>query len=219
MAKGEGKALAESYKAAFRDALERFDEPAILRLRGELQIAARWFEAHREPDRAALAGAALDTVTRLHQFTAEIRGFSSSRSSAERASLFDLGAISALAVENLLTAEKITPMRLFMSGLSEGLMFLASRQYVHGGNAVLEATYRTHRVAVQDALWSVAIDFREPESLEGLQEARRSIDEVFGRLDEPGVPVATRVTVLHVLYAVAAIVRCARFLESIRARA
>jgi hypothetical protein len=218
MARGEAKALEELVRAALREALERFDEPALLRLRGDLQVAHAWFAAHRDPDRAEVAAGALETVTRLHQFTAEIRGFASSRASAERASLFDLGAISALAVENLLTAEKITPMRLFMSGLSEGLMFLASRQYVHGGNAVLDAAYRAHRVAVQDALWSVAMDFREPEGLDGLREARRSIDDVFTRLDDPGVPVATRVVVLHVLYALAAIVRCARVLESMAGR-
>jgi hypothetical protein len=214
MARGEARALAASYKAALREAVERLDEPALLALRGELQVAQGWFASRRDEGRAALAGAAVDAVTRLAQFTAEIRGFGASRASAERASVLDLGAISVLAVENLLTAERITPMRLFMSGLSEGLMFLASRQYVHGGNAVLEATYRAHRVAVQDALWSVAMDFREPEGLESLREARRSIDDVFGRLDDPGVPIGARVALLHVLYALVAIVRCARLLKA-----
>lgn len=217
MVRGEAKALAESYRAALREALERFDASALLKLRGELQVAERWLAA-RKDDRAGAVAAAIHAVSRLHQFTAEIRGFSEQRQAAEVASLFDLSAIGVLAVENVLTAEKITLMRLFMSGLSEGLMFLASRQYVKGGTAVLEATYRAHRLEVQDALWSVAMDFREPEGLDGLRQARVTIDEVFVKLDDPGLPVAGKVAVLHILYALVAIVRCAQVLENLEAR-
>lgn len=218
MVRGEGKALALSYRAALRDALERFDEPSLLRLRGELQVVQGWLAGREGRQGEAAAAAAVDAVTRLHQFTAEIRGVAASRQAAERASLFDLSSIGILAVENILTAEKVTPMRILMSGLSEGLMFLASRQYVEGGTAVLEATYRAHRLAVQDALWSVAMDYREPEDLAGLRAARTTLDELFAKLDEPGVPVATRVAMLDVLYALVALVRCTRVLAILEGR-
>jgi len=121
------------------------------------------------------------------------------------------------AAENILTADKITPMRLLMSGLSEGLMFLASRQYVAGSGAVLAATYETHAVAVQDALWSLAADFRGAEDLPAIREARAGIDALFAKLDDPALPVAAKVAILYQLDALVALVRCARLLEELGA--
>jgi len=215
MAKGDAKALLEDYRGALRAVLSRLDEPSLLKLRGELQIASRWLKAREDLARAKSAEAALDAVSRLYQFTVEVRGFTSSRQNAESASMFDLGSIGVLAVENILTAEKVTAARLLMSGLSEALMFLASRQYVKGSSAVLEATYRAHSVAVQDALWSLAADFRDTKDLEGIREARGAIDALFASLDAPGVAVGQRVVVLYQLYALNALVRCALFLSAL----
>lgn len=216
MAKGDAKALHEGYRAALRAVLSRLDEASILKLRGELQIASRWLKAKEDSARVKSAEAALDAVSRLYQFTVEVRGFTSSRQNAEAASMFDLGSIGVLAVENILTAEKVTPARLLMSGLSEALMFLASRQYVKGSNAVLEATYRAHSVTVQDALWSLAADFRDTKDLEGIREARGAIDALFASLDAPGVGVGQKVVVLYQLYALIALVRCALFLSALQ---
>ena len=212
MPKGDPKALREGFVAALREVVARFDEPSLLKLRSELQVATRWLEGRDDAKRAASARAALDAVTKLYQFTAEVRGFAESRKSAETASMFDLGAVGVLALENILTAEKVTVMRLLMSGLSEGLMFLASRQYVSGGNALLLAAYRYHAVAAQDALWSLAADFREATDVETMREARAAIDSLFERLDDPTVAVGVKVAVLYQLHALVGLVRCARFL-------
>jgi hypothetical protein len=217
MPRGESAPLATALRGALRDAFTRFDEPALLRLRGELQIIARWSAERKDEDRAAAADRALQAVSRLYGFVVEVHGFRESRQAAEAASLFDLGSIGILAVENLLT-EKVTPMRLLMSGLAEGLMFMASRQYVRGSQSVLEATYRSHVLAIQDELWGLAMEFRDRDDVEALREARAKIDEVFRQLDDPGVPVATRVVVLEVLFAVVVIVRGARLLELVESR-
>lgn len=216
MAKGDAKALREGFVAAFREAVSRFDEPSLLRLRSELHIAATWLEGQGDAARTASARQALDAVTRLYQFTTEVRGFADSRKSAETASMFDLGAVGVLAIENVLTAEKITMARLLMSGLSEGLMFLASRQYVSGSDAVLLATYRSHAIAVQDALWAVAADFREIADVDTMREARGAIDSLFRRLDDPAVAIGAKVAVLYQLHALVALIRCARFLGDLK---
>jgi len=215
MGKGDAKALRASYMGALREVLGRFDEPSLLELRGELQVAERWLERRAEADRARSARVALDAVTRLYQFTAEVRGFAESRKAAETASMFDLGAVGVLALENILTADKVTLMRLLMSGLSEGLMFLASRQYVGGSNAVLTATYRSHAVAVRDGLWALAADFRSGDDIAAMREARAAIETLFAKLDDPGVAVGAKVTVIYQLYALVALVRCARFLQDL----
>lgn len=94
-------------------------------------------------------------------------------------------------------------------------MFLGSRQYVAGSDAVLRATYHAHALAVRDALWSLATDFRDPESLGSIREARGAIDVLFAKFDEPSVPVGTKVALLQQLYGLVAIVRCAKLAEDL----
>jgi len=95
-------------------------------------------------------------------------------------------------------------------------MYLGSRQYVAGSDAVLQATYRAHAVDVQDALWSLATDFRDPESLGSIREVRAAIDALFAKFDEPGVPLGTKLALLQQLYGLVAIVRCAKLLVDLR---
>lgn len=217
MPKGETSAVVAGYRTALRDALVRLDPPALVALRGEIQVVARWLEVGEEAALEASAEAALDAVSRFVEFGFEIGGFSVSTRSAERASLFDLASVGTLALENVLTAERRTLMRFLMSGLSEALMFIGSRQYVAGGDAVLESKFRTHAIAVHDALWSVAMEFRGPEGLASIREAREAIDALFAKFEEPGVPLAARLALLHQLYGLVAIIRCAKLLEGLKA--
>ncbi len=212
MAKGDAKALVEGYQAALRHALSTFDASSLMKLRGELQVVSRWLEVRKEDEARKSANAAVDAVSRFYQFGLEIGGFSASSRAAEKASLYDLASVGVLGVENVLTAEKRSLMRFLMSGLSEALMFLGSRQYVTGNEAVLQAAYRTHALAVQDALWSLATDFRDPEKLDSIREARAAIDALFEKFDEPGVPLGTKLALVHQLYGLVAIIRCARLL-------
>ena len=216
MGKGDVRVLAEGYQVALRDALSSLDPSSLLALRGEIHVVARWLETHDHADAKRSAEAALDAVTRFYQFGEEIGGFKASNRGAETASVFDLASVGILAIENVLSSEKRTLMRFLMSGLSEGLMFLGSRQYVAGSEAVLTATCRMHALAVQDALWSLASDFRDLEKLDAIREARAAIDGLFAKFDEPAVPVATKVALFHQLYGLVAIIQCARLLEEVR---
>ncbi len=216
MAKGDAAALVDSYRAALRGALTRFDEASLLRLRGDLQVVSRWLEAREDAERAKSAGAALDAVSRFYSFGAEVTGFSISNKTANRASLYDLASVGVLGVENILTAEHKSLMRFLMSGLSEGLMYLGSREYVRGSTAVLEATYKAHALNVRDALWSLAMDFRGSEDLGSIREARQAIDALFAKFDDASVPVPAKVALLYQLYGLVAIVRCAQLLEDLQ---
>lgn len=216
MAKGDANALLEDYRVTLRECLMDLNPTSLLRLRGELQVVSRWSEVQKRVPLRKTADAALDAVSRFYHFGQEIGGFTASTRSAERASFFDLASVGVLGVENVLSAEKASLMRFLMSGLSEGLMFLGSRQYVAGSQAVLQATYRAHAIAVQDALWSLATDFRDPDSLVSIREAREAIDSLFAKFDEPGVPLGTKVALLQQLYGLIAIVRCAKLLEDLR---
>ena len=217
MAKGDAAELVEAYRVAFRDCLVEMNETSLLHLRGELQVIARWLEARGDKDWAGGAQKALDAVSRFYSFGVEIGGFQGSSRTANQASLFDLASIGVLGIENVLTAEHRSLMRYLMSGLSEGLMFLASRQYVAGTEAVLEGTYKANALEVRDGLWALAKDFRITEDLASIRQAREAIDALFAELDEPGVSLHTRVALLHQLYGLIAIVRCAQLHEGLSA--
>ncbi|HYM41051.1 MAG TPA: hypothetical protein VEY12_13060 [Thermoplasmata archaeon] len=216
MAARDAADLVETYRAAFRDCLLRINEPSLLHLRGELQVLLRWLESRNDAGRTAAARNALDAISRFYAFGAEIGGFERSSKSAGQASVFDLASVGVLAVENVLTAENRSLMRYLMSGLSEGLMFLASRQYVAGSEAVLEGTYKANALSVRDALWGLARDFRSSEDLASIREARDAIDALFAKLDSPGVDLHAKVSLLHQLYGLVAIVRCAQLLERLQ---
>ena len=216
MAQGDAVDLVEAYRVAFRDCLVQINEPSLLHLRGELQVMVRWLDAHQDAKRGAAAEKALDAISHFYAFGVEIGGFERSSKSANQASLFDLASVGVLGIENILTAENRSLMRYLMSGLSEGLMFLASRQYVAGSNAVLEGTYKSSALAVRDSLWSLARDFRSPEDLLAIREAREAIDSLFARLDAPEIDLHAKVALLLQLYGIVAIVRCAQLLEELR---
>lgn len=216
MSKADASALVAGYRSTLAAYLSRPDPVSLMKVRGELQVISRWLEVHDKASPKERADAALDAVTRFSQFGVEIGGFASSTRSAESASMFDLASVGVLAIENVVTAEKASLMRLLMSGLSEALMFLGSRQYVAGSEAVFRAIWRTHGIAVQDALWSLAADVRDPESLDAIREVHTAIDALFAKFDDPSVPMATRVSLLHQLYGLVAIVRCAKLLEDLQ---
>ncbi len=216
MTAGDAAALVDGYRTAFRDCLIHMNEPSLLHLRGELQVMVRWFEAQKDAQRAAAVGKALDAISHFYAFGVEIGGFQRSSKTANQASMFDLASVGVLGIENILTAENRSLMRYLMSGLSEGLMFLASRQYVAGSEAILEGTYKSNSLVVRDGLWALAKDFRSTEDLATIREARDAIDALFAKLNEPGVPLHARVSLLHQLYGLIAIVRCAQLLEELR---
>ena len=216
MKSGDAADLVETYRAALRDCLVHINEPSLLHLRGELQVMVRWLEGQDDRKRLEAAEKALDALSRFYSFGVEIGGFERSAKTAGQASLFDLASVGVLGIENILTAENRSLMRYLMSGLSEGLMFLASRQYVAGSEAVLQGTYKANALVVRDALWSLARDFRSSEDLLSIRQARDAIDDLFARLDAPDVDLHAKVSLLHQLYGLVAIVRCAQLLEALR---
>ena len=159
---------------------------------------------------------ALDALSRFYALGVEIGGYQRSSKTANQASMFDRASIGVLGIENVLTSEDRSPMRYAMSGLSEGLTFLASRQYVAGSAAMREGTYRSNSLSVRDGLWALAKDFRSTEDLAAIRGAQEAIDVLFAQLDEPSAPLHARVGLLRQLYGLITIVRCAELLQELR---
>ena len=210
MPKSDPAKLAEPFQAALAKAIPRMDDEATFRLLSELSTI-RAILSTGKPDRELLeaVGRTLTAVGRLHSFANEVKGFVVSKDYSEKASLFDIGSIGILAVENVLTADHVSLFRLLMSGLSEGLAFLASRQYIYGTAAVLESLYRTHSATLYDDLWTLAVEFRGPLDENAAREVQGGLDTFFAKLSAPGVPVDARVAALYQMYGILVLVRCA----------
>ena len=139
MSKSGASELAESFQAALAAAVSNMDDAALFALRSELSAIRAVVAGGKDEALATSVDHALASVGRFHTFASEVKGFVVSRDFSKKASLFDIGSIGVLALENFLTAERKSLFRLMMSGLSEGLAFAASRQYIYGSTAVLDA--------------------------------------------------------------------------------
>ena len=216
MAKSEAAKLADSFQAALASAIANMDDTALFALRSELSAIRAVALGGKDKGLSASVNAALAAVSRFHTFASEVKGFVVSRDFSKKASLFDVGSIGVLAVENVLTAERKSLFRLLMSGLSEGLAFVASRQYISGSTAVLDALYRTNSAALYDDLWSLASEIRGPLDETTAREVQQGLDGFFTRIADPGVPVDRRVAAIYQMYGILVLVRCADLLKRIR---
>ncbi len=216
MPKGSAANLAGPFQEAVTAAFSRMDDAATFRLRSELSAIRAVVGDGKDRDLAASLDRALEAVGHFHTFASEIKGFVISRDYSEKASLYEVGSIGVLAIENILTADEVSLLRLMMSGLSEGLAYLSSRQYVHGSSAVLESIYRNHSATMYEELWSMATEFRGPLDEAAAREVQAGIDSFFAGLGSPGVKVDQRVAALYQLYGILVLIRCADLLQRLR---
>jgi hypothetical protein len=197
---------------------DRFSADTVRALRGELFALEAFLRANPKAGgakvRDALARAA-NLADTCHALTAELGGFESQKQKGETASLYDLGSIGVLALENILTADKITLPRILMNSLSEALMFLASRQYVAGSRDVLASLYRKYSASMYRELWTLATDHRRSMSAKDVRAAQEAIDAFFRRMEAEGVPVEARIAVLRQFYALLMTLRTADLLEAL----
>ncbi len=213
----ENGTAADHLRDALRGVLTAADDVALTRLRGELYVVEAMARQRRLGDDVATkVRAALESAADLQTLASELRGNAGSKRYSEIASLLDIGAIGLLAGQDYLAAERISLFRLLMGGLSEALVYASSRQYVSGSNEVLAGLYRSHRVGLDDDLWSLALELRGPDLSETVaREILGGIDAFFAPIDAPGVTVETKVSFLVQVRTLVLVLRCLSVLEVI----
>lgn len=213
---GERDILVKGLRARAALIPDRFDDGTVWALRSELLALDAYLKAHPraagERGRTAL-DRALGLAGEAHEFTSGLRGFLGQKQKSEAASMYDLGSIGALAVENIVTAEKITLPRLVMNALSEGLMYLASRQYVGGAADVLDGLYRQHAASMYRELWVLATDYRKGLSAKDVKEIQAAVDGFFGRLAAANVE--ARIAILRQFYALLLMLRMSELVDAL----
>lgn len=155
--------------------------PAALRV-----LRADLLEGGAAPDDSAL-----EILGEFHAFLDGFATATSSRDLNHLASKLDIGAIGGVVLEQLFESPdpKELAMRVLTGGLSEGLMVLASRQYVRAQEGELAALFRNVAWALYHRLWRWTAE-ANPDL--DAAERRRLLDRITEPLCDAEVPAAIK---------------------------
>ena len=145
-------------------------------------LRAELLEGGASPDDRAL-----EIVGEFHAFLDRFATSTSSRDLNHLASKLDIGAIGGVVLEQLFESPnaKDLAMRVLTGGISEGLMVLASRQYVRAQEGELAALFRETAWTLYDRLWQWT-EGANPDL--GARERRQLLDRVTAPLRDAQVP-------------------------------
>ena len=122
-----------------------------------LALQTRLLVAESSIERADAAVQALEVAREFHAYLSELEAKYSARDYSELASLLDIGAVGAVALENLIEAGESLTERMFLGGLSEVLMVTASRQYVKAWSREIQPVHMKAIWFLRAALWRLSI--------------------------------------------------------------
>ncbi len=140
---------------SFQDLLGRLlVEPSTSDL---LALQTRLLVAEGDPQRADAARRALEVSREFHAYLSELEAKFGARQYSELASLLDIGAVGAVALENLAEAGESLRQRVLLGGLSEVLMVFASRQYVKAWGREMEPIHMRAVWFLRAELWRLSV--------------------------------------------------------------
>jgi hypothetical protein len=113
--------------------------------------------AEADPERADAACQALEVSCEFHSYLSELEAKFGARQYSELASLLDIGAVGAVALENLTEAGESLKRRILLGGLSEVLMVLASRQYVRAWGREMKPIHMRAIWFLRADLWRLSV--------------------------------------------------------------
>jgi len=148
-------------------------------------------------DRQGEATWTLGIARQFYGYLTELRSKMTAREYSRFASRLDMGSVGALAVQDLVTEREHLLESLFLGGLSEGLMVLATLQYIKAWEA---ETALVHNQAIWwlfEGLWRLSREFR-PEM--PAAERQRLIDALLAPVRSEETAPAVKVALLVRLF-------------------
>jgi len=112
------------------------------------------------PDRRPSADWTLEVIGRFHHYLADLQSKMTAHDYSRLASRMDLGSIGLLAVQDLVADRELLFKKLFLGGLSEGLMVLATLQYTKAWRTEVTLVNDEARWWIFEGLWRVSRDLR-----------------------------------------------------------
>jgi hypothetical protein len=156
------------------------------------------------------AAQALELAGHFHDYLSELQSKITARDYAELASRLDIGAVGAVALENILATTKEEFWERFLLGaLSEALMVAASRQYIKGWTAETALVHSRAAWYLAEALWRPSVQM-QPELL---PEARwQAIQSLLAPAYDTKVPAPDKAALLGRLFQMLLLTHLARLL-------
>jgi len=148
-------------------------------------------------DRQGEATWTLGIARQFYGYLTELRSKMTAREYSRFASRLDMGSVGALAVQDLVTEREHLLESLFLGGLSEGLMVLATLQYIKAWES---ETALVHNQAIWwlfEGLWRLSREFR-PEM--PAAERQRLIDALLAPVRSEETAPAVKVALLVRLF-------------------
>lgn len=153
---------------------------------------------------------ALEVAGRFYGYLNELKTKIAAREYSELASRLDIGAVGAVAMENVIAGQSDHLwQRLLMGGLGEGLMVAASRQYIRAWKVETSLVHTQAAWYLAEALWRTS-----HEAQPGLDPAERwqAIASLLAPANEPQVRAPEKATLLGRIFQILLLTHLARLL-------
>ena len=185
-----------SLEATLSQVLTRPMPDTLWRLRADVLILADQLPS----DRRREADWTLEIVSHLHSYLTELRSKMTARRYSQLASRMDMGSVGMLAIQDLITEREHLLKSLFLGGLSEGLMVLATLQYVKGWEAELRLVHDQALWWLFEGLWRLSREFRPQMAAEERRELiERLLTPLHAEETEPAIKMVLLVRLFQVL--------------------
>jgi hypothetical protein len=96
----------------------------------------------------------------FYLYLSDLQSTLSARQYNDLASRLDIGAVGTLALQDILVEQENLWKNLILGGIGEGLMVLASRQYVKAWEQEIESVHRRAAWALYDGLWQLSRQYQ-----------------------------------------------------------
>jgi hypothetical protein len=143
---------------------------------------------------------AIKIANHFFAYLSELQSKITARQYSELASKLDIGAVGAVALENILSGSKEDFWQnLVLGGLAEGLMVAASRQYIKGWDAETGLVHAQATWYLTEALWHASTEMQPDLSLE---QRWRTIQGLLAPAHDANVPTRDKAVLLGRIFQV-----------------
>jgi hypothetical protein len=163
-------------------------------------------------DEDKAAGTALEVTGRFHTYLSDLQSKLTSRSYSELASMLDIGAVGAVALEHVVAGEPDEFWkRLALGGAAEALMVAASRQYVKGWTVETGLVHSQATWYLTEALWRASSEMQPDLQPEQRWEA---VQTLLAPAHDPNVPAPEKALLLGRVFQILLLTYLAHLLAS-----
>jgi hypothetical protein len=192
-----------SLRDAIGTVLSQPTPEALVTLQGALLA---WEQEDKTADRA------LEIANHFHAYLSDLQSKLTARNYSELASLLDIGAVGAVALENVLASESDNFWRRMVLGaLAEGLMVTASRQYIKAWEAETGLVHTRAAWYLTEALWRAS---REMQPDLEAEQRWQAVQGLLAPASDPDVPAPNKAVLLGRIFQMLLITYLARLISA-----